>query len=145
MSRKQLFTLFLCSLIQYTMGGSVAPLYPVYLDRLGIDPAVSGFFFAAGIFINSSRFIFSRLDFKPNSSDGGRDNFYRRAGWFARYVSSGPGQSHCPTNNVDASHLVYWRIGSHNDQHHCRINTAEPQERGRVFGILATAMSVVVA
>lgn len=44
MSKKQLFALFLCSLIPYTAGNGVLPLLPVYAAQLGAAPAVVGYY-----------------------------------------------------------------------------------------------------
>lgn len=48
MSRKQLIALFLCIVIHFTAGGAFFPLLPVYLARLGVDPAASGLYFTLG-------------------------------------------------------------------------------------------------
>ena len=44
MSKKQLFALFLCSLIPWTAGNGVLPLLPVYATQLGAEPAVAGYY-----------------------------------------------------------------------------------------------------
>ena len=40
MSRKQLFALFLCSLVIWTTGSGLIPLLPVYATQMGAAPAV---------------------------------------------------------------------------------------------------------
>ena len=42
MSKKQLSTLFLCSLIYWTIGNGLLPLLPVYATQLGAAPSVIG-------------------------------------------------------------------------------------------------------
>jgi MFS family permease len=42
MSKKQLSTLFLCSLIYWTVGNGLLPLLPVYATQLGAAPSVIG-------------------------------------------------------------------------------------------------------
>jgi MFS family permease len=44
MSKKQLFALFLCSLVPWTAGNGVLPLLPVYATQLGAAPAVAGYY-----------------------------------------------------------------------------------------------------
>jgi len=42
MTRKQLFALFSCSLIGWTVGNGLIPLLPVYATQIGAEPAVVG-------------------------------------------------------------------------------------------------------
>jgi MFS family permease len=42
MSKKQIFTLFLCSLIYWIAGNGLLPLLPVYASQLGATPSVIG-------------------------------------------------------------------------------------------------------
>ena len=44
MSKKQLSTLFLCSLIYWTIGNGLLPLLPVYATQLGAAPSVIGYY-----------------------------------------------------------------------------------------------------
>ncbi len=44
MSKKQLFALFVCSLILWTVGNGLLPLLPVYATQLGAAPAVAGYY-----------------------------------------------------------------------------------------------------
>ena len=44
MSKKQLFALFVCSLIPWTAGNGLLPLLPVYATKLGAAPAVTGYY-----------------------------------------------------------------------------------------------------
>lgn len=44
MSRKQLFALFLCSLVIWTTGSGLIPLLPVYATQIGAAPAVVGYY-----------------------------------------------------------------------------------------------------
>ncbi|MCB0020009.1 MAG: MFS transporter, partial [Anaerolineales bacterium] len=139
MRRKQLFTLFLCSLVQFTMGGSVAPLLPVYLARLGIDPAVSGFYFTLG---------FLAIAAGAYSAGWISDRFQRRretifvsalVGLPAMYLMGQVNQI-IPLTILT---LLTWFIGG------LVVSTlsiiaglfAEPHERGRVFGVIAAAQS----
>jgi MFS family permease len=46
MSKKQLFALFLCSLVPWTVGNGTLPLLPVYAAQLGAEPAVTGYYLA---------------------------------------------------------------------------------------------------
>jgi MFS family permease len=46
MPQKHLSALFVCTLISFTIGNSVIGLLPVYINRLGGDPALTGYFFA---------------------------------------------------------------------------------------------------
>jgi MFS family permease len=46
MPKKHLAALFVCSLTSFTIGNSVIGLLPVYVNRLGGDPALTGYFFA---------------------------------------------------------------------------------------------------
>jgi MFS family permease len=45
-TRKQLATLFICSLIPWTVGNGLIPLLPVYSARLGADSASAGYYLA---------------------------------------------------------------------------------------------------
>jgi MFS family permease len=138
MRRKQLFALFLCSLIQFTMGGSIAPLLPVYLDRLGIDPAVSGFYFALG---------FLAIAAGAYSAGWISNRFQRRETIFAGALVGVPAMYLMGQVNhiipLTILTLLTWFIGG------LVVTTlsiiaglfAEPHERGRIFGIIATAQS----
>ena len=44
MSKKQLFALFVCNLITFTIGNGLLPLLPVYATQLGATPAVAGYY-----------------------------------------------------------------------------------------------------
>ena len=44
MSKKQLFALFGCNLITFTIGNGLLPLLPVYATQLGATPAVAGYY-----------------------------------------------------------------------------------------------------
>ena len=44
MSRKQLWVLFVCSLIHWTVGNGLLPLLPVYATHLGADQAAVGYY-----------------------------------------------------------------------------------------------------
>jgi MFS family permease len=44
MSKKQLFALFLCSLVGWVVGNGLTPLLPVYATKLGAAPAVTGYY-----------------------------------------------------------------------------------------------------
>lgn len=44
MSKKQLFTLFLVSIVGFTVGNGLIPLLPVYATQLGAEPAVMGYY-----------------------------------------------------------------------------------------------------
>jgi MFS family permease len=44
MVKKQLFALFVCSLIPWTVGNGLLPLLPIYAAQLGADPAVTGYY-----------------------------------------------------------------------------------------------------
>src|SRR5712692_10468272 len=46
MSRKQLFALFVCSLVPWTMGNGLTPLLPIYASQLGADPVLVGYYLA---------------------------------------------------------------------------------------------------
>lgn len=46
MSRKQLFALFLCSLVPWTVGNGLIPLLPVYAIQLGATPVLVGYYLA---------------------------------------------------------------------------------------------------
>jgi MFS family permease len=46
MSKRQLIALFVCSFVPPAVGTGLLGLMPVYLTRLGADPAVTGFYFA---------------------------------------------------------------------------------------------------
>ncbi len=43
-SRKQLATLFICSLVTWSVGNGLIPLLPVYARQLGADAAVAGYY-----------------------------------------------------------------------------------------------------
>ncbi len=45
-SRKQLASLFVCSLIPWVVGNGLLPLLPVYAVKLGADPTVAGLYLA---------------------------------------------------------------------------------------------------
>jgi len=44
MRKKQLFALFLCSLVPWTAGNGLFPLLPVYAAQVGAAPAVAGYY-----------------------------------------------------------------------------------------------------
>lgn len=46
MSRKQLFALFVCSLVPWTVGNGLTPLLPIYATQLGADPVLVGYYLA---------------------------------------------------------------------------------------------------
>jgi MFS family permease len=46
MSKRQLFVLFVCNLVPWTIGTGITPLLPAYLGRLGLSPAVTGYYLA---------------------------------------------------------------------------------------------------
>jgi MFS family permease len=50
MSRKQLATLFICSLIPWIVGNGLIPLLPVYAVKLGADSTVAGLYLAFSYF-----------------------------------------------------------------------------------------------
>jgi len=43
-SRKQLFALFICNLVIWTLGNGLLPLLPVYVTQIGAAPAVAGYY-----------------------------------------------------------------------------------------------------
>jgi len=50
MARKQLFALFLCSLIVWTVGNGLLPLLPAYAVHLGAAPAVVRYYLSFSYF-----------------------------------------------------------------------------------------------
>jgi MFS family permease len=44
MSKTQLFSLFLCSLVIWTIGNGLLPLLPVFATQIGAEPAVVGYY-----------------------------------------------------------------------------------------------------
>ena len=44
LSKRQLFALFVCSLILWTIGNGMAPLMPVHATALGATQAVTGYY-----------------------------------------------------------------------------------------------------
>ena len=46
MSKRQLFSLFFCSLVPWTVGNGLLPLLPIYAARLGASPTTSGNYLA---------------------------------------------------------------------------------------------------
>ena len=50
MTRKQLFALFTCSLIVWTVGGSLFTLLPGHARQLGADDSLAGFYLASAFF-----------------------------------------------------------------------------------------------
>jgi DHA1 family multidrug resistance protein-like MFS transporter len=46
MSKKQLVSLFICSLVPYTLGLGLLPILPVYATKMGAGPAVIGYYLA---------------------------------------------------------------------------------------------------
>jgi MFS family permease len=46
MTRRQLYSLFLCSLVIWTVGNGLVPLLPVHATQLGARPAVAGYYLA---------------------------------------------------------------------------------------------------
>lgn len=44
MEKKQLFTLFLCCLVPWTLGNGIIPLLPVYASKLGAKPSFVGYY-----------------------------------------------------------------------------------------------------
>lgn len=47
MRKKQLWALFLCSLVAWTVGNGLLPLLPVYADQLGAEPVWIGFYLSS--------------------------------------------------------------------------------------------------
>ena len=50
MNRKQLYSLFLCSLVPWVMGNGLLPLLPVYASQLGAGPALVGYYLSISYF-----------------------------------------------------------------------------------------------
>jgi len=46
MSKKQILTLFVCSLVPWTVGNGLLPLLPIYATQLGADPKTAGNYLA---------------------------------------------------------------------------------------------------
>jgi len=44
MKKKQLYTLFLCCLVPWTLGNGIIPLLPVYASKLGAKPSFVGYY-----------------------------------------------------------------------------------------------------
>jgi len=49
-AKKQLFALFFCSLVMFTVGSGFVPLLPIYAVRLGGDPSIAGYSLSIGFF-----------------------------------------------------------------------------------------------
>ena len=140
MSRKQLFLLFISNVVPFTIGGSIMPLLPVYLARLGIDPAVSGIYLAVAF-----------LALAGGSFLGGwlSDRFQRRRETIFMGALLGLpmifmiGQvSHIAPLTILT--VLVWFLGGMNV---AMVNIlaglfAEPHERGRVFGIIGMGLSI---
>lgn len=50
MNKKQLYSLFLCSLVPWVMGNGLLPLLPVYASQLGAEPALVGYYLSISYF-----------------------------------------------------------------------------------------------
>jgi MFS family permease len=135
MSKKQLYVLFVCSLIPWTVGNGLLPLLPVFASQLGATPALVGYYLS-----------FSYLALAIGTLVAGwlADKFQNRqrlliiagalnilAIWLLGHVSN-PWQLTALTSTV-------WFLGG--------ISLtligilaglfAEERERGKVFGVLA--------
>lgn len=50
MSKKQLYVLFVCSLVPWIVGNGLLPLLPVYASQLGASPALVGYYLSFSFF-----------------------------------------------------------------------------------------------
>ena len=69
MSKKQLWSLFLCSLVPWTVGTGLLPLLPVYAAQLGAQPALTGYYLS---------FVYLALAVGTLSAGWLSDRFQRR-------------------------------------------------------------------
>jgi hypothetical protein len=53
MSKKQLFALFVCSLVPYVVGNGLLPLLPVYAAHLGAESAEAGYYLSISYLADS--------------------------------------------------------------------------------------------
>jgi DHA1 family multidrug resistance protein-like MFS transporter len=140
MNRRQLAALFFSILVPYTIGGTIMPLLPVYLSRLGIDASVSGFYFSIAF-----------LGLAAGSIVAGwlSDRFQKRK-WMIFFGAFFGIPTIYMMGQVDSivALTVYttlvWFFGGINVT---TVNIltgmyAKPEERGRIFGILGTGLSI---
>jgi MFS family permease len=140
MSRKQLITLFVGNLVPFTIGGGILPLLPVYLTRLGADPAQTGDFLA---------FAFFTLFTGTMVAGWLSDRFQRRK---TQLILAGVALVPAVWLMGQASSLgqlmvwvaIVWFIGG------VGVTTisiltglfADERERGRIFGIIGSAVAL---
>jgi len=134
LGRKQLWFLFLCNLVHWSGANGLVPLLPVYANRLGADPAVTGYFLAV---------VYLGLASGSVAAGWLSDRFQRRKGL---YIAAGI-----------ANVLVNWLMGRATSVGQLTVLMTlsgfligmglallnilaglfvERNERGRVFGIL---------
>lgn len=140
MTKKQLFALYICLLVPYISGSSLVPFLPIYVEQLGASSSITGYYLAIS---------FSVLAIGTFVAGWASQRFQRRKLMllisFAGSVV-GLGLMAFATNLIllTIATCIVWFMGG-------IITTivyimtgmfAEEAERGRTFGILASAISV---
>jgi MFS family permease len=140
MSRKQLRSLFLCSLVTWTIGNGLMPLLPVYADHLGASPAEVGYFLSlsfAALTIGTlaAGWLSDRLQ-RRKALIVAAALFYAPALWWMGQVSS--------VAQLTALTAVVWFLAGWNITLVSILTglLAEGAQRGRVFGVLNTTIAL---
>ncbi len=140
MSKRQIVVLFLCNLMPWWFGAGATPLLPVYVTRLGADPAVVGGYLAVA---------FAGIAAGAASASGVARLFRSHkipmilAGCLSLPLAWAMGQvSSVGVLTVLTALMWYWSgVGTSLVGIVAGLG-AGPGERGRVFGILGMASSV---
>ncbi len=59
MAKKQLFALFMCNLVVFTVGSGLVPLLPIYATRLGADSVLTGYYLAFAFLALAASSVFA--------------------------------------------------------------------------------------
>ncbi len=140
MSKKQLITLFICSLIPWTVGNGLTPLLPVYAGQLGASSTVTGFYLAIA---------FVTLTLGALSAGWVSDRFHQRklpliiAGIVMIPVIWLVGQVHSLGELVGLTAILWFAGGLQLAMLSILAGlSAGANERGKIFGILAATSGV---
>jgi MFS family permease len=137
MTKKQFFALFLGNLVPYIVGAGALPLLPVYATKLGAPPAVTGYYLAfAYLALTAGTLVAGWL----SGRFGRRRTWLALAGAVGVPVTWAVGRA---TNVWALSALTagLWFLGGIGVTLTSILAglSANPDERGKVFGFLALA------
>ena len=139
-SRKQLASLFICSLITWTVGYGLIPLLPVYAKQLGASTAISGYYLA---------FAYFAITLGALSAGWVSDEFHQRklpliiGGLIDMPTTWLMGQVHTIWGLAMVT-AVLWYLGGFLLSMISILTglSVATHERGKIFGILAMTMGL---